>query len=137
MMSQYAAQVTGRGPWERTAPVWDGVCQPVAAARRLTLEPRSEGQSDLDLLIRNLEHVAVPAPAPDAWHGWAAGYHATEAAASLNAGLETVAAWHRSQLALFDVFLRNVELAPAKGESRGRYAPPLFNGWAMRLSQGE
>ena len=39
---------------------------------------------------------------------------------SLNAGLDSVAAWHRSQLALFDVFLRNVELAPTKGESRGR-----------------
>jgi hypothetical protein len=124
LLEQYVKEGQSRGPWDQLAGNWDDVYLPVTAARRLTLNSRTAGENELDLLLRNLENVAVPNPSPETWHGWAAGYHATEAAMCLVAGLDAPAEWHLLHLRSVDGFLRTVDLAPAK--SGAVNAPPVF-----------
>ena len=46
------------------------------------------------------------------WHNWAVGYHATEAAMTMLAGLEATADWHRSMIQQYGQFLIGVPLEP-------------------------
>lgn len=92
---------------------WDNVYYCVAAGQRLTRDARSEGESDLDLLFRNLERVAVSSPDGRTWKGWAVGYHAGEAATAINAGFEKTAEWHRGRVTRYGDSLRETDLEPA------------------------
>jgi hypothetical protein len=96
IIGQYAAERTVRVPPCQFLAGWDQVHSWVAAAQRLTLDSRHPGESDLDVLMRNLAKAADPAPPESAWFGWAVGYHATEAATALAAGFEGTAGSHRS-----------------------------------------
>ena len=112
--AQYVKEGPSRAAWLAVPAEWDVVYAPVAAAQRLTLDARTEGESDLDLLLRNLEQATVPPSGRHAGFAWLVGYHATEAAFAMNAGMDAVAAWHRSVLQSYDNALRSVDLAPAK-----------------------
>jgi len=120
MLADYAR--TGhRVRWLRTAAHWNLIYRSVAAGQRQTLDARLEGESDLDFLIRNLERVAVPTPPAARWYAWYVGYHATEAAVAMNAGLDATAEWHRDQMSGYESYLAKVELDPgraAKGAAK-------------------
>jgi hypothetical protein len=116
----YAGGTTAHGPWLAAPAGWDAVYQPVAAGQRLTLDARTEGESDIDLLLRNLDAVAVPAPLGPAWSAWCVGYHATEAAVAMNAGLDSTAAWHRSRFSGYEGALKTTDLEPSRKNARPR-----------------
>ena len=117
-MAQFAAQGVSRAPNIEALADWDAVYADVLAAQRLTLDGRLEGESGLDLLMRNLERAAALAADRQAAQGWAVGYHATEAAATMSAGFDTTAAYHRNLMRSYDGALRMVDPAPAKREGR-------------------
>jgi hypothetical protein len=118
-LGQYAKE--GRVP-TTTLPAlaeWGDVYQPVAAAARETLNHRIAGETDLDLLLRNLDALAAARPSREQRLGWEAGYHLTEAAAalgasSLSADYFITAAWHLGQVRALDLRLRQMDLVPAK-----------------------
>lgn len=113
--AQYVKEGPGRTIfWLAVLADWDLVYAPVAAGQRLSLDARTEGESELDLLLRNLEQTSVPPSRPYGWYPWVVGYHATEAAVAMNSGMDAVAAWHRFILRGYDGSLRAVDLAPAK-----------------------
>lgn len=98
----------------RTAAAWDEVYGAVACGQRLSLDARTEGQTDLDFLVRNLERVAAATPGTPTYYAWITGYHAIEAAVSMEAGLETVAEYHRAVLRSYDDYLRETDLDPGR-----------------------
>jgi hypothetical protein len=97
LFTEYAR--SGRRSLDLGEPVrWDAIYSPVVTAQRETLTERSESETDLTFLLANLERVAVPSPRLATVMGWVFGYHGTEAAAALNAGMDSVADWHRDFL---------------------------------------
>ena len=120
MLADYAR--TGhRVAWLATAAHWHSVYTSVVAGQRQTIDARLEGESGLDFLIRNLQRVAVPNPPTERYYAWRIGYHATEAAVTMNAGLDAPAEWHRDQMDGYDGYLAKVELDPdraAGGEAK-------------------
>ena len=120
MLADYAR--TGhRVTWLRTAAHWNLIYRSVVAGQQETLDARLEGESELDFLIRNLERVAVPTPPDTRWYAWYVGYHTTEAAVAMNAGLDATAEWHRDRMSDYDSYLAKVELDPdraAKGAAK-------------------
>jgi hypothetical protein len=82
---------------------WDAAYCWVGAAQRLTLADRHAGESDLDVLMRNLAEAADPSPPDTAWFGWAVGYHAVETMTCLMAGYPATAGWHAGELHLHRV----------------------------------
>lgn len=112
--AQYAKEGRGKTPWIRITGDWDTLSLPVAVAQRMTLDARTEGEKDLDLLLMNLDHAATPTALTRSWQGWLVGYHATEAAVALNAGLDGVFAYHLSYVRQFDAAFRRATLEPAK-----------------------
>ncbi|MCX5683662.1 MAG: hypothetical protein NT049_08260, partial [Planctomycetota bacterium] len=116
--AQYGSQGATRAPYIAAMAEWDYVYADVIAGVRMTQDGRLEGEADLDLLMRNLERATLASPDRQAANLWAVGYHATEAAVSLAAGFDTVAAWHRNLMRGCDAALRTVDLAPAKREGR-------------------
>jgi len=91
---------------------WDDVYRWAAVAQRLTVDAANETEPQIDRLIRNLEQAAAASPPPRVWHNWAVGYHATEAAMTMLAGLEATADWHRSMIQQYGQFLIGVPLEP-------------------------
>jgi hypothetical protein len=98
----------------RTAAALDDVYGAVACSQRLTLDARAEGQADLDFLLRNLDRAAVASPTTEAYYGWITGYHAIEAAVTLEAGFDTLAEYHRNILRSYHDFLRATDLDPGR-----------------------
>jgi hypothetical protein len=94
----YSTDRLGRAPQTTTLGDWDEVYCAVAVAQRLTAASRRQTDIDRDLLLRNLERVSDPSPLASVWYGWAVGYHMTEAATAMAAGLEGTAGWHRMAL---------------------------------------
>ncbi len=120
MFAEYARSGR-RVPWLRVCARWAAVYGPVVAGQRQTLDARLEGEGELDFLIRNLQRTAVPDPPAARAYAWYVGYHATEAAATMNAGFDAAADWHRDQMDGYDTYLRRVELDPgrkAKGAAK-------------------
>jgi hypothetical protein len=98
----------------RTAAALDDVYGAVACGQRLTLDARPEGQADVDFLLRNLDRAAVASPATEAYYGWITGYHAIEAAVTLEAGFDTVSEYHRNVLRAYHDLLRATDLDPGR-----------------------
>jgi len=96
------------------------VYRSVAAGQRLTLDASTEGETDLDRLVRNLEGAAVSDPDGRTWRFWLIGYHVTEAAVATAAGLEAVGDWHRDFIRRNDWDLQWVDLAPTRAVSTTR-----------------
>ena len=120
MFAEYAKSGR-RVPWLGVCARWAAVYGPVVAGQRQTLDARLEGESELDFLIRNLQRTAVPDPPAAGAYAWCVGYHAAEAAATMNAGFDAAADWHRDQMDGYDTYLRRVELDPgrkAKGAAK-------------------
>ena len=120
MFAEYAKSGR-RVPWLGVCARWDAVYRPVVAGQRQTLDARLEGESELDFLIRNLQRTAVPDPTTTRAYAWRVGYHAAEAAATMNAGFDAAADWHRDQMAGYNTYLTRVELDPgrkAKGAAK-------------------
>jgi hypothetical protein len=117
--AQYGSpQAAGRAPSVAAMADWDMVYADVAAGQRLTRDGLFEGETDLDLLMRNLERASLASPDRPTAQLWAVGYHATEAAAAMNAGFDVTAAYHRGLMRLYDAALRAVDLAPPNREAR-------------------
>jgi hypothetical protein len=116
--AQYGSQGAGRAPSIAAMAEWDMVYADVAAGQRLTLDGLFEGETDLDLLMRNLERASLASPERPTAQLWAVGYHATEAAAAMNAGFDVTASYHRGLMRSYDAALRAVDLAPPKREAR-------------------
>ena len=97
LMARYAGEhATGNNPQCLFLSQWDTVYCYIGAAQRQTQKARHAGESDLDLLMRNLAQAADPTPPDSAWFGWAVGYHTTEAATCLVAGYDRTAGHHLS-----------------------------------------
>ena len=120
LQAMFTAYVRGRKTslWRTEPAALEAVYGPVVAAQRLTLEARFPGEADLGFLMRNLQRVTVLDPPDRAGDAWRVGYHATEAAATTVADLDTVAAWHRRRMRYNREHLDRVELsAPAEPPS--------------------
>jgi hypothetical protein len=98
----------------RTAAALDDVYGAVACSQRLTLDARAEGQADVDFLLRNLDRAAVASPTTEVYYGWITGYHAIEAAVTVEAGFDTVAGYHRYVLRSYHDSLRATDLDPGR-----------------------
>jgi len=98
----------------RTAAALDDVYGAVACSQRLSLDARPEGQADVDFLLRNLDRAAVASPTTEAYYGWITGYHAIEAAATLDAGFDAVSEYHRAILRSYHDSLRATDLDPGR-----------------------
>lgn len=97
LLKQYGAERKREVDWTVLRP-WDAVYCTLAAAQDRTRRARQPGETDLDFLVRHLAQVADPNPPDAVWFGWAAGYHATEAAVCLASGFDRTAGWHLSTL---------------------------------------
>jgi len=108
--------------WDFMRPLrqMEEVYRSVAAGQRLTLDASTEGETDLDRLVRNLEGAAVSDPDGRTWRFWLIGYHVTEAAVATAAGLEAVGDWHRDFIRRNDGDLRDLDLAPPRAVSPAR-----------------
>ena len=108
--------------WDFMRPLrqMEEVYRSVAAGQRLTLDASTEGETDLDRLVRNLEGAAVSDPDGRTWRFWLIGYHVTEAAVATAAGLEAVGDWHRDFIRRNDWDLQWVDLAPPRAASPTR-----------------
>jgi hypothetical protein len=117
--SQATREAMEAHAWDRPARLWRSVCQPVAVGQSLTLQ-RGRGRLDTGGLVSLLAEIAVASPPESAWHGWAVGYHAAEAASSLLAGLDRTAEWHAKRIRSYDEWFRDEPLLPERSTSRGR-----------------
>ncbi|MBE3070070.1 MAG: hypothetical protein IMZ66_07520 [Planctomycetes bacterium] len=97
LLKQYGSERRRDVDWTILRP-WDAVYCTLAAAQDRTRRARQPGETDLDFLMRHLAQVADPNPPDAVWFGWAAGYHATEAAVCLASGFDRTAGWHLSML---------------------------------------
>ncbi|MFO8013832.1 MAG: hypothetical protein R6X20_11085 [Phycisphaerae bacterium] len=118
LQAQFTAYVRGARTtlWYTGPRDLEAVYGPVVAAQRQTREARFPGEPDLDFLLRNLARAAVPKPSDPARYAWAAGYHATEAAATTLADFDVVADWHARRLRPFRTYLDRVDLSPPEAQ---------------------
>lgn len=120
MVAAYAKDGPGDYSWLRAPDPWNHVYRAGAGAARQTLDARADGETDLDFLVRCLERATATEPGRRTWYSWAAGYHLTEAAAGMNAGLSHTAGWHRGQLGRFDRYVSRLDLETGDRRARGR-----------------
>ena len=104
----------------RTAAALDDVYGAVACSQRLSLDARPEGQADVDFLLRNLDRAAVATSTTEAYYGWITGYHAIEAAVTLEAGFDTLAEYHRNILRSYHDSLRATDLDPGRQAGKAK-----------------
>jgi hypothetical protein len=115
--AKYAAEGAQRHSWMWVPATWDRVYHPVLAGQRLAVDARSEGETDVAFLLRNIEQATVAEPSRHRWYNWAVAYHVVEAARTMDAGFAAAADWHRDQVRRYGGRLRGVDLEPDSGSS--------------------
>ena len=105
LIAQFAGERRSKALQTRFLAPWDAIYCAVASAQRAAVRARRPGDTDLDVLMRNLGQASAAAAPDPACFGWAVGYHCTEAATALLAGFTATADWHLEAI----TYWRNAE----------------------------